>query len=748
MKRRIYKWNSVVWVACIALLAVSCADTDAGITNNTNLAVQFTPQLKGHVAGSEALHPGTRAVDTKWSADDKVGIYMLADGGSLPANAMFSQYQVSGAGESVGLVPTAADQTLYYPANGDDVNFIAFSPYVEQSNNKVTYSGFADQSEQSKMEAVDVLYSNSQEAFNRTNTSASLTFNHAMSKLVIKVTTTNAASEKIDLRQLIIGATGLPSSVSLDLSDGTLEAGSTKTAVQLFHTNGSDERIATAIVVPHAGAGSRSITFTLGSEDGNSAFSSSLLETYDFASGKMYVMEFLATKQGVTLTNTESYDWAEGYIIWDDEYVLSVEETMKYVVMGSNTIEFKTNNTGVTPTITYSTSATDVDAGAPSWVTHGTLVTSNKTEYTLHTVSFNVDTPSADPFYIHITVGELKVVVEVRMMVADSANCVMLPTDGANVLIPVSRANEYTDLIGAATPAIGDSDTFTTEVLWSDTDGLLTPVSTVGTGSDGYILVTTASGKSGNAVVAVKVNDEIKWSWHIWVVDYDPSAVGATYTNAQAEFMDRNLGATAAGYSTDATNSAGTHGLYYQWGRKDPFPSTLDPGELQPGGGSFTVVLTSKTLGTVDNTIKNPSVFLGGLIGSSNDWYYGDGAGKENRNNTLWDNSGDKTIYDPCPAGWRVSVNSWAGFFASNGTKNNPFNGWSWGTNAIYPAAGHRNYSTGEFENVGTHGDYWYGLVFDAAYMRYFHFSSTDVYEFRDNGRSCGFSVRCVASQN
>ena len=56
------------------------------------------------------------------------------------------------------------------------------------------------------------------------------------------------------------------------------------------------------------------------------------------------------------------------------------------------------------------------------------------------------------------------------------------------------------------------------------------------------------------------------WSWHIWSVDYDPATMAQTYSSG-AVFMDRNIGAL----TTDCTQPS-SRGLYYQWGRKDPFP--------------------------------------------------------------------------------------------------------------------------------------------------------------------------------
>lgn len=83
--------------------------------------------------------------------------------------------------------------------------------------------------------------------------------------------------------------------------------------------------------------------------------------------------------------------------------------------------------------------------------------------------------------------------------------------------------------------------------------------------ADGRITFTTGS-KRGNAVIGLlDSRGDCIWSWHIWSVDYDIESSGQTYFSGKT-FMDRNLGAL----TTDCTQPS-SRGMYYQWGRKDPF---------------------------------------------------------------------------------------------------------------------------------------------------------------------------------
>ena len=156
-----------------------------------------------------------------------------------------------------------------------------------------------------------------------------------------------------------------------------------------------------------------------------------------------------------------------------------------------------------------------------------------------------------------------------------------------------------------------------------------------------------AGGTAGNAGIAVKnSSDDITWSWHIWL----PATTPATVTVGSTQWMDRNLGATTA------SNNDGSMGFLYQWGRKDPFTGPYS------NLGFTTALMTTRPVdaitsemmydpdekhstATMDWSIKNPTVIVDIEQGGS------------------WDNSytanwGDdtKTMYDPCPAGWRVAA--------------------------------------------------------------------------------------------
>ena len=221
-------------------------------------------------------------------------------------------------------------------------------------------------------------------------------------------------------------------------------------------------------------------------------------------------------------------------------------------------------------------------------------------------------------------------------------------------------------------------DSLSVSILWQvEEDGTTKDgdLITVGGISDNKVTI-TPKGKKGNALVALKdTKGVILWSWHIWVVD---GLNDQTYTSftSQPTFMDRNLGAT-----TTAIANMNTVGLYYQYGRKDPFAISKN---FTPANDKSTptylskVELTEFTERTTSNSnmswsIKNPDKrincatkitsldqvwkkgltrWLSSMAAVEKNWGAPTTDKSLAQSNTT--NGGYKTIYDPCPSGYRV----------------------------------------------------------------------------------------------
>lgn len=335
----------------------------------------------------------------------------------------------------------------------------------------------------------------------------------------------------------------------------------------------------------------------------------------------------------------------------------------------------------------------------------------------------------------------------------ETANCYIVSKAGNYMFRPVK---------GNSTAPVGE--VASVEVLWETFNTATTP--SVGdliksyAYYDGMISFSTSDNfREGNAVIAAKdVYGNIIWSWHIWLTD-KPSEI--TYKGSAGIMMDRNLGALSA-----EKGSSQALGLLYQWGRKDPFL-----GSYKTIGGSdnddtqFTAkstlkwpadVNSTKSVGTLDYVVAHPTTFIKGNQYTSNDWLY------FNRVDTLWRSPvASKTIYDPCPAGWRVPSGGTSGPWYKAGIKDMPYDFDSSrgvvfsrtyaNVDTWYPLCGNR-VPNGYLMDVGSRGTYWSDSVIDSrAYIFYMYKdysgSTSDGYidpYTQAYGRSYGASVRCT----
>ena len=202
-------------------------------------------------------------------------------------------------------------------------------------------------------------------------------------------------------------------------------------------------------------------------------------------------------------------------------------------------------------------------------------------------------------------------------------------------------------------------------------------------------------------------NATLLWSWNIWAAEgYDPTATAVI--SGGKTFMDRNLGAPISGVgSTGDYEPAYAVGNYYQWGRKDPFPSIADYCNYWPcqyanqliGTPTYTPIVALRVHGqsaakNVNNQVWGYRTKEDGSFNMDSSWHtiernsigapsssnsvfsgyavehpyvyilnptYPDGGyypwmtTNDQSYRAFWGGADShKTLFDPCPAGWRV----------------------------------------------------------------------------------------------
>lgn len=310
-------------------------------------------------------------------------------------------------------------------------------------------------------------------------------------------------------------------------------------------------------------------------------------------------------------------------------------------------------------------------------------------------------------------------------------------------------------------------------LVWQDEENLVT---NIGLSADKHYLtfkVDKATIRQGNAVVAVRNKSKtILWSWHIWVTDYKLGTGLKTITNFQTKrytIMPINLGwcngkeeeayaerivqvrfkqKPMAGYTPAATqmfavkqnaHSVSTslgNSTYYQWGRKDPFVGALEgdinkiwydsDGNIKLGFNDIPTRQFGSNDTNIAESIKSPGTLTYPRLVDPEDG--------ENKYYNLWsannavdtpnDNPVVKTIYDPCPVGYKLPPgNVFTGFtLMGTGTTNDSWfnmqgtfdNGATFycglrktGDTVFFPALGCRIADSGWPTRIGKLAGYW-----------------------------------------
>ena len=358
------------------------------------------------------------------------------------------------------------------------------------------------------------------------------------------------------------------------------------------------------------------------------------------------------------------------------------------------------------------------------------------------------------------------------------ANCLLLAgsTSAGTLDATPYKTNAYywnTKDDGSAAPKPAKA-----KVIWREAGITSMAEPTVTNSGNKYTLNVSGVQGYGNALVGIyDADDNLLWSYHIWKPEIDPTSdanlLEYKYTRSGSyRVMPIALGATnkvTIKYNEAATNdNLKAYGLYYQWGRKDPMGRSVAltgntfVTTYAGATGTTPFVLKDKfvqlrdLLGTdfdiytdkkddksadrwaVDYGVAHPDVFIGGS-GYGNNW-----VGKPNNN--LWGNSLgyefphksalQQSIFDPCPAGYRVApadlcmaftING--GYCVSSGASES-----SWATNIFNVA----NISAdGKSTTMTTQRGYFFYYETDADNIKLWHEGKTDFYP-ASGYRHCG----------
>ena len=520
---------------------------------------------------------------------------------------------------------------------------------------------------------------------------------------------------------------------------------------------------------------------------------------------------------------TVTYKISTSSINWD--YHLDVTGPSEYSYAGGTDVykvtSYRENSKGVKEAVSW-TAEFSTDGGAswttdkPDWLTdfttsgqgstvsqsfNATVGAQAGTDTNPHTAILKVAAPkgsAGQPYNLSNGTGAAQVVNTANCYVVGAPGYYSFPLvygnavkNGATNTSAYTTANSGSNILSTFINHTGNgiTDPYITnnagcvpakaELVWQDALSLVSDIK-YNSGTNGGNIsfkVDPSTIRQGNAVIAIKdVNDQILWSWHIWVTDEEiKNTIAVTNRqNVTYNLMSVNLGwcdsntTSYAGRSCkvkftageksqeitlkQASNSITTGGNspFYQWGRKDPFlPSDglADANKTwyDKAGNASTLNPATEDFSTgipcIKNYILKPNVMQSNASG---DALYQNLWSADNNVYTANDNLVVKTIYDPSPVGFKLPAsNAFTGFTKRSGTMYNPAQingtwddsskGWRFYTNSVkdktifFPASGRYNYSSGVLRAVGSGGWYWLAVPGNQTNGYILGFNRTDV---------------------
>ena len=339
------------------------------------------------------------------------------------------------------------------------------------------------------------------------------------------------------------------------------------------------------------------------------------------------------------------------------------------------------------------------------------------------------------------------------------------------------------------------------EVVWADAADLVHSPSITHVGGEGFLdfEVTAADIQSGNAVVAVTkgsgASKTVLWSWHLWFAPKDaldkipvtnhqgkvynftketlgwkPTLwSGSTYSNARTvkvkvEQTVANNGAKAYTVINITQNPGGVRKgatTLYQFGRKDAFPGVA---KADLASNSHFTENAGDNM-SIENGIQHPDLYYTWGSNWENNYSYNNLWSADNTARGFNDNSVVKTVYDPCPVGFKMPAsNAFTGFTTTgqNSSTQSELNiedsqtfqnnlGHNFWTNSsktatiYFPASGCRDNSDGSLSTIGIFGSYWSAYYNVSNYGCFLIFYSGLVNPLYAGIRANGFAVRPVA---
>lgn len=343
------KVNQLLFLATAAAAVTSSCQKAPISEQELTKAVTFSSTISNQVT--------TKAAGANWESNDAIGVFMKTGSGLSSALASNKQY-VTTKGDG-NFSASSITEEINYPADGSNVDFIAYYPYQTTITNNIYPVNVADQTQQNK---IDLLYANNVTGANKNKPNAQLQFGHKLSKVELTVAAGTGVSS---LSGLTVTYNGFNTTANFDLATGTLAAGANPAAIKAKTTAGTTTTAAEAILLPVASVAGAKVEFKIGNE----TYTWTLPSSTTYEAGKKYsyniTLQEQAGNNAAIVASGNITDWTDvpsgSYVIGKDEdnggTTDPVEQTLYTEDFGSTIVSSNTKIAAFTgwsnTTVTY-----------------------------------------------------------------------------------------------------------------------------------------------------------------------------------------------------------------------------------------------------------------------------------------------------------------------------------------------------------------------------------------------------------
>jgi hypothetical protein len=301
------KVNQLLFLATAAAAVTSSCQKAPISEQELTKAVTFSSTISNQVT--------TKAAGANWESNDAIGVFMKTGSGLSSALASNKQY-VTTKGDG-NFSASSITEEINYPADGSNVDFIAYYPYQTTITNNIYPVNVADQTQQNK---IDLLYANNVTGANKNKPNAQLQFGHKLSKVELTVAAGTGVSS---LSGLTVTYNGFNTTANFDLATGTLAAGANPASIKAKTTAGTTTTAAEAILLPVASVAGAKVEFKIGNE----TYTWTLPSSTTYEAGKKYsyniTLQEQAGNNAAIVASGNITDWTDvpsgSYVIGKDE---------------------------------------------------------------------------------------------------------------------------------------------------------------------------------------------------------------------------------------------------------------------------------------------------------------------------------------------------------------------------------------------------------------------------------------------